>query len=79
MKEFGKMTNQEFHKASRFASLAILSRWAVFSQRTKYWRFERKDGTIEPKWSVFENHKYLPHQLDLLEAGEHPNYIIWSE
>ena len=78
MKDFKDMTDQEFHKARRMASLALYSRWAVFAQRTRRVRFERKDGTIEPKWSVFQNHKYFPNQLDLLESGEHPDYITWT-
>ena len=78
MKEFGQMTEQEFHRERRKADLALFSRWAIFAQRTRYMRFERMDGIQEPKWSVFENYKFLPHHLDLLENAEHPNYIVWS-
>lgn len=79
MREFGQMSDAEFHRERKVAAMALFSRWAVFAQRTRYIRFQRKDGSIEPKWSVFENHKYLPTQLSLLESGEHPDYVVWSE
>ena len=75
MKEFNEMTDQEFDEAVSFAKDEPDSRFCLFMQRTAGFKFFRKDNLIAtPRYVLFHRFKNYPRQLELIEAGTHPDY-----
>lgn len=68
------MTDDEFDKMVEFAKDEPDSRFAIFMQRTAGYKFFGEHPVAVPKYILYERYRHLPHQLEQIEQGTHPEY-----
>jgi hypothetical protein len=69
------MTDEEYNRQLRFALDEPESRFSIFMKRVAGYRFFPIGSPVcAPKYILFERFKHLPHQLEQIEQGLHPDY-----
>ena len=69
------MTDEEFNKQMRYALDEPESRFSIFMKRVAGYRFFPVGSPIcVPKYILYEKYKCMPHQLEQIEQGVHPDY-----
>jgi hypothetical protein len=70
-----RMTDAEYNKLLRYALDEPFSRFAIFMQRTAGYRFFPNGSPIcTPRYELWAKFEHLPHQLEQLEQGLHPDF-----